>query len=91
MSKAAFTLLLCFAPVLGACGSRNPPNTIQIGDNGSGSALKLSSNGLYINRTLLDISDTNVSIHTSADNEITFDITRPEKESDLAPARGSAF
>lgn len=70
--------LICL--LLPACGSRNTPNTIRIG-NAESSAIKLSSDGLTVNPGMFGLEDsTDIEIHTSSDNEITFDIRRQNQE-----------
>lgn len=75
--KSSLCILLCvICFFLIACG--RSANSIQIGRQASNnSAIRMDSNSLYINPALLGIEQgEDITINTSSDNELTFDISK---------------
>lgn len=79
-------VLLTFSLVL-FCGCSG--NTVNISDKNS--ALRLTDDGLYVNSALLGLPpNSNISVNTSSDNEITFNVENTGGNEKPAP-QDSAF
>lgn len=87
MRSSLCILLSLVCLFLGACG--RSANSIQIGGQASNnSAIRLESDSLYINPALLGMDQgEHLTINTSSDNELTFDIS---KDSGADPQRASS-
>ncbi len=82
-------IFLALLSLLCACSSGN---SIVIGKQANNSPLRLTSDGLYIDPALLGMpQDADISVHTSADSEITFNVENIPDAKDMTRNEGKAF